>query len=241
MQRLTQLFEESKNQWGLSQRTVQSIFWLPIISTVLILLLRLYKPAFRFLLEEDGVFEWVSFVFFALTGIFSLMLASRLRKLKHPWQALLFLLFGLAMLFAAGEEITWGQRIFNWETPEAVQEINNQDETNLHNIEGVLDTLNLIMLAMGLYGVFASFVSRRLKPERWWFKANYLYVPPDFLISAFIFITLFRLFRLFVVPDGNFTVNRMAEWFEFLLSYGLAVFTWLNLWHLRKNDSENNL
>ena len=43
---------------------------------------------------------------------------------------------GLSLLFfvAFGEEISWGQTIFGWETPEAFREINAQGETNLHNI-----------------------------------------------------------------------------------------------------------
>jgi hypothetical protein len=34
-----------------------------------------------------------------------------------------------------GEEISWGQRIFNFKTPELFREINVQHEFNIHNIE----------------------------------------------------------------------------------------------------------
>ena len=33
-----------------------------------------------------------------------------------------------------GEEISWGQRVFGFETPEALKEVNEQDEFNLHNL-----------------------------------------------------------------------------------------------------------
>ena len=32
------------------------------------------------------------------------------------------------------EEISWGQRIFGWSTPERLENLNAQQETNLHNI-----------------------------------------------------------------------------------------------------------
>jgi len=43
--------------------------------------------------------------------------------------------YALLFFFGAGEEVSWGQRIFGWETSEAMKEINRQDETTIHNIE----------------------------------------------------------------------------------------------------------
>ncbi len=42
----------------------------------------------------------------------------------------------LAILFfiGCGEEISWGQRIFGWNSPKIVHELNRQRETNFHNI-----------------------------------------------------------------------------------------------------------
>jgi hypothetical protein len=44
---------------------------------------------------------------------------------------------GLSLLFfvAFGEEISWGQRIFGWSTPESISAINHQQETNIHNLD----------------------------------------------------------------------------------------------------------
>ena len=49
-----------------------------------------------------------------------------------------FLLF-LTSVYFAGEEISWGQHIFGWETPLALKEINDQNETNIHNISSWFD------------------------------------------------------------------------------------------------------
>lgn len=48
---------------------------------------------------------------------------------------LFYLLLALLFLVCAGEEISWGQRIFDWETPQILEEMNAQGETNLHNIQ----------------------------------------------------------------------------------------------------------
>jgi hypothetical protein len=36
--------------------------------------------------------------------------------------------------FAFGEELSWGQRMFNFQTPAAVQQVNLQGETTIHNL-----------------------------------------------------------------------------------------------------------
>ena len=43
-------------------------------------------------------------------------------------------IFSLIFLFGFGEEISWGQRIFNWSTSEGYSNINRQNETNIHNL-----------------------------------------------------------------------------------------------------------
>ncbi len=50
-----------------------------------------------------------------------------------------YVLGGLALVFGAGEEISWGQRIFGFATPGFLQEVNSQGEFTVHNI-GAADT-----------------------------------------------------------------------------------------------------
>ena len=56
-----------------------------------------------------------------------------------------------------GEEISWGQRIFNIATPETISQMNVQDETNIHNLEffymlgGEYRVISLIILTTGLF------------------------------------------------------------------------------------------
>jgi uncharacterized membrane protein len=45
----------------------------------------------------------------------------------------------LALIYFAGEEASWGQWYFGWETPESVAVANKQQETNLHNMSSWLN------------------------------------------------------------------------------------------------------
>ena len=82
----------------------------------------------RRLAREDGFFENLTAVFFVFGAV---LLFLSFRRTKN-----IFLL-GLAvlLLIGAGEEISWGQRIFNFRPPGWVQKVNVQHEFNIHNIE----------------------------------------------------------------------------------------------------------
>ena len=83
---------------------------------------------------EDGFLENSQFI---LIFCSSLLLFYRFFKLfKHKnlyWKIGVFLMASI-FLFGAGEEISWGQRIFNVQSSEYFLENNAQGETNLHNM-----------------------------------------------------------------------------------------------------------
>ncbi len=79
---------------------------------------------------EDGLIESSGAFFFLLA---SLVFLYSYRKTQP--RNLFLLGMALVLFLGFGEEISWGQRIFNIETPESVKEINIQEEINLHNLE----------------------------------------------------------------------------------------------------------
>lgn len=106
---------------------------------------------------EDGLVEYATAVFLFLA---SLVLMKRAFVLTGRQQSLLVILtffYALLFFFAAGEEISWGQRIFGWETGETFQEINKQGETNLHNLI-VKTPWGEFHLAKTLFGPFLTLV-----------------------------------------------------------------------------------
>lgn len=81
---------------------------------------------------RNGIFvkvalQLLSFVFFTL--ILKHYLASR------QWLAVVVTTLAATVLIVLmGEELSWGQRIFNWTTPAWFSVHNQQNETNLHNL-----------------------------------------------------------------------------------------------------------
>jgi hypothetical protein len=88
--------------------------------------------------REDSFYEYSGFLWLLLTSIsFFYLFIRENRGQRAPdikrRRNIFFLLLGLLFFFGAGEEISWGQRIFNYNTPE-VAVSNIQNEFNLHNM-----------------------------------------------------------------------------------------------------------
>ncbi|NND80631.1 MAG: hypothetical protein HKN53_12090 [Maribacter sp.] len=116
-----------------------------LILTILILVF--YLPSYisndllARLTDEDGIYENIGALLFLLTSLGFAALAAiprlypnktRIGKYSERYY---FLFFALLFFFAFGEEISWGQRIFNFLTPESIKEHNIQGEFNVHNLD----------------------------------------------------------------------------------------------------------
>lgn len=101
-------------------------------------LLRLDESIANALVTEDGIFEWLGAICLLAGAVLSLLALRRLRARGQAGRlkALAYLGLALMLFLAAGEEISWGQRLLGIETPEAIREVNSQGETNLHNLWG---------------------------------------------------------------------------------------------------------
>lgn len=96
------------------------------------------NPFFVGLFGEDNFFEWATAIFFLVSSI-TLMIGSfklfNNKSYKFEFKNILilgFVLFSLLNFWIFGEEISWGQRLFNWQSSENF-DMNFQNETNIHN------------------------------------------------------------------------------------------------------------
>jgi hypothetical protein len=83
--------------------------------------------------HELGLLETLQNVFLLLA--FVLMLVAALRA-DSTWLRAWLLFIALGTFWLLGEEISWGQHYFNWETGGWFAAANDQGETNIHNTEG---------------------------------------------------------------------------------------------------------
>jgi hypothetical protein len=105
------------------------------------------------LLKEERPLEGVGALGLLACSILCLLLWRHDKRAGAPkWRVLALLALAFLFFVAFGEEISWGQRIFGFGTPESLEEVNDQAETNLHNLAtGKANFLfNLFWLVMGV-------------------------------------------------------------------------------------------
>jgi hypothetical protein len=217
-------FDDDNAEWGLSRRTAMLIFLVPFALVVVAVALIPFRPAFAILANEDGIAEWGQWLFLVALFFVYARLAVALWRQKQRPLALLYALGTVAVLFTAGEEISWGQRIFHWITPGALEDINNQGETNIHNIGSLLKIFNVVIMTV-------AFVAAALPVLRWtvWRErarsiAGYALIPPAALIPAFGMEFGYRAIRYLFLPTPRYTVTKLSEIAELSIYFALFVF-----------------
>ena len=154
--------------------------------------------AYDVLTKEDALIENSTAFLFFLTALLLLAIAARGRDVPESvpgrW---LYILGALAFVFATGEEISWGQRIFGFETPNYLREINLQNEFNLHNIDPWGFLLVSQMGIMLLWVVTSAAYFAR--------KSSFFGVPFPSILTMFCFLLVYAYQR----PDhiGQFPLS----------------------------------
>ena len=99
---------------------------------------------------------------------------------------MIFLLLAILMFLAAGEELSWGQRIFGAKTPAWFADRNIQKEINLHNLDFLQPRDSSGKLKKGM----AKFTS----------------IPKFFLIFCFVFFLF--------IPLSNKCIPRLSKMYD---------------------------
>ena len=116
---------------------------------------------------EDGFVENGSAIFLLSSSILLLTRFFKLFSSKSTTWKIGIAAMALLFFFAAGEEISWGQRIFNIESSEYFLENNAQGETNLHNMVVGGTKINklifsqLLTVVLVIYLIITPFLYRK--------------------------------------------------------------------------------
>ncbi len=97
--------------------------------------------------SEEGpheLLQWLILIPAILLSAYLIKIAPN--KYIRGWG--LLALIGSAYVF--GEELSWGQHIFEWSTPDYWLHVNDQQETNLHNTSSWLDQKPRLILEIGV-------------------------------------------------------------------------------------------
>jgi hypothetical protein len=225
------------------RRLEWSIFLLPPLLLLALLGYKLLRgpqdALYLIAVHEDSVVEWLTALAYMASVIVCWVLARRLGRERRYVLAAFHVVLGLACLFVALEEISYGQRLAGFATPQAVAERNVQNEMNLHNLDFTARLFFTIApLGVGLFGL-AGFVLpafRRWLGEKWAEFASFL-VPPWFLASWFVPIALFALYAAFFWGTAGIIVWQDQEPLEALLAFGFLAFVLTNLGRVRAGEA----
>ncbi len=125
------------------------------------------------LAEEDGFVEWLTVLGLLAAGAVQGVRWWGFRQNQSPAWSLVTLGSVALFVFGAGEELSWGQRIFGWGA-ELDLSANRQNELNLHNMEvGGLNMNKVIFtyglgLGLGFYLVVLPALAKRYTGLRRW-------------------------------------------------------------------------
>lgn len=103
------------------------------------------------LTTEDSYVENLTAILFFLAGLLLVIVATTERRI---FPRCIYILGCVAFIFVTGEEISWGQRIFGFDTPENLMNINLQNEFTIHNIKIGKHYLVSVFGRIHQYGTF---------------------------------------------------------------------------------------
>jgi hypothetical protein len=206
------------------------ILAIPILFLSLALwLLNADSEVFNLFFGFEQIGEWVQGVCYLLAVGFGLRGFTILKNAHPPHRAIkmaTLLLFTFGMLLIALEELSWGQQILKWDSPQLFLEINAQGETNLHNTYGV--PLHLLFMAIGIYGGLGWAVKKFAKST-----IVDLLIPDWHFSSFFLPVFLFYFYYDFVRPVF-YIIGNVQELFEFVLAFGFLFFSMVNVSKIKR-------
>jgi len=204
-------------------------WWLgvPLVMAIFILVTAQLTPDFymKWILPEGyGFLEFGHFFIPLAAAIIAFRLLFKPFVRARPLTFAFLLLAGLGCLYIAGEEHSWGQHFFYWNTPEYWAEVNRQAETNLHNVHEWFNHQPRAVIQAGI------FVGGLLVPLAAWFfpivRRNRwsLFLPAAALVPTALGWLLFRSVSQLNKDYGIALVHRPSESVEtfmylFLLFY----------------------
>ncbi len=119
--------------------------------------------------KEDGAVEYMTaFLLFCSSILMFSRFFKQFKNHKLLWKIGVFSI-AFVFFFGAGEEISWGQRIFGIESSEYFSENNAQGETNLHNMVVNGKKVNkiifsqLLTIVLVIYLIILPFMYRKLE------------------------------------------------------------------------------
>lgn len=213
---ISYLFFQSNNFYKKNYPTL--LFVLPLFFTITAIgMLAWPLNAMSYITREDSIVEYLQF-FVLIIGFWGAILVSRKTSKKHLKISLMYLFFAFIFLFIAGDEISWGQRIFGFTTPQTIQSANSQKETTIHNLSLIKELVPIGYLAIGIYGSVISIIIRGINVLSK--SAQHYFVPNKKYFVIFILPAFYNGYAIFF----DHSIGNLSEPAELLLYAAISLF-----------------
>ncbi len=180
--------------------------------------------AFRDWIREDGLVEWLTVVGFLACAVVAFRTAAALRaEGGRAAAARCWTLLAFVLLFACGEEISWGQRIFGWDSPPWFQIYNNQQETNVHNLKFSHFDVNRVVFGKFLavvnvaWALLLPILWRWLPPVRGVVRRLGIPLAQNLHIAVWILVATVNRFSTRQVPKAQELLEFMGSVMMFVI------------------------
>jgi len=174
---------------------------------------------FWWLQKEDGLLENLSVIFLIIASL-TFALSGFLSKAINNQQKIIFYLMSLTFFVWAGEEISWGERLFNYSN-DFISSHNAQGETTVHNLKLIQPFLH--------YAYFMIFSAFSLLSLSSLYRKKFYFWQPDG-----------TLFYFFSIPAGYYGLGIILSYFpevssapfdnqelyEFVFATGIAIYSY---------------
>jgi len=213
-----------------SRSLIMVLLAVPVILPLVTIAAALWnRPLFNMITGEDAVGEWLQVIAWVGAIVFTARLVMRLSQRRDFLFVALYGTLLVAMIFIVLEEVSYGQRIFGFATPEELLAINRQGESNVHNINGVQTMFSWAMFIVGAYGTMLPLLAIRQWGgySRWPLFVQRL-VPHWVLLPHFLLLLVWRTYRNLFEPvqEFYFTISRFGEVTELVLALAFLTFCW---------------
>ena len=205
--------------WGIAARLQSGgltptpiLLIVPPMGAVLVALAARSDGLYRLLVREDLLLEWTQVIAYLLVFAMAVIAAPRLWPRRDHVATFVVVGLGLVSLVSIGEELSWGQRLIGFTTPEIASR-NRQGELTLHNDARIEPSTHLALLLAGLYGILAPLIVRRRTPL----------IPPRKLTAFFSVIAVYYSVRLFFLDAPSYIEAKYSEWPETCFAFALLL------------------
>lgn len=193
--------------------------WLPLLmfSTIVICGMTNYQAYDHYFNGELGIIELATPLVLFPAIIFGIVIFSDNKKVLDKNIKYCVLIITLACVYMAGEELSWGQHLWGWETPQWLMGANDQRETNLHNISSWFDQkprllLEIFVLVCGIFmPLYRMITGNDFQTYDW----RYWLLPTETCLPVSILIILSkvpeRIKEIFDLPTTVFAIPNAYE------------------------------